>query len=43
MIFEILLAILLAWAVIVIGKKVLRHHFYDPIGRARKIIESRSD
>lgn len=43
MVMEIVIAILFAWAVIVIGKKALRHYFYDPIGRARRIIEERLD
>jgi hypothetical protein len=43
MIVEIVVAILVAWAVLHIGKSVLYHYFYDPIGRARQIIDSRMD
>lgn len=41
MVLEIVIAILLAWAVLAIGKKVLRHFFYDSIGRAERIMADR--
>lgn len=40
-ILQIVVALLIVWAILYVGKVVIYHFFYDPIGKARRIMESR--